>query len=109
MSPEPGPLYGGVEGGGTKFVCVVGTGPDDVRAEARLPTTGPEETIGRAIAFFRDEQTRVGPLAGIGIGRSACRPQPASRTSLITTPAADERRLQMFRHSWGSRWRSTPT
>jgi fructokinase len=68
MSPEPEPLYGGIEGGGTKFVCVVGTGPDDVRAEARIPTTGPEETIGRAIAFFRDAQARLRPLAGIGIG-----------------------------------------
>lgn len=68
MSPEPGPLFGGVEGGGTKFVCVVGTGPEDVRAEARFATSSPEETIGRAVAFFRDEQARLGPLAGIGIG-----------------------------------------
>ena len=68
MIPQRGPLYGGVEGGGTKFVCVVGTGPDDVRAEARLATTGPEETIGQALAFFRDTQARLGALAGIGIG-----------------------------------------
>jgi fructokinase len=68
MSPERGPLYGGVEGGGTKFVCVVGTGPDDVRAETRLPTTQAEATIGQAVAFFRDAQARLGPLAGIGIG-----------------------------------------
>lgn len=23
-------LFGGIEGGGTKFVCAVGTGPDDI-------------------------------------------------------------------------------
>jgi fructokinase len=68
MNTESGALYGGVEGGGTKFVCVVGTGPDDVRAEARLATTSPGETIGQALAFFRDAQARLGALAGIGIG-----------------------------------------
>ena len=36
-------LYGGIEGGGTKFVCAVGTGPDDIRAETRIPTTSPDE------------------------------------------------------------------
>jgi len=54
--------YGGIEAGGTKFVCAVGTSPDDLREE-RFPTTTPEETIARAIAFFR-AQPRV---AAIGI------------------------------------------
>ncbi len=57
-------LYGGIEAGGTKFVCAVGTGPDDIRAETRFPTTTPLETIERAIAFF-DEQEKV---SAIGIG-----------------------------------------
>lgn len=59
---------GGIEAGGTKFVCAVGSGPDDVRAEARFPTTTPEETIGRAVAFFREQETRHGRPAAIGIG-----------------------------------------
>ncbi len=46
-------LYGGLEAGGTKFVCAVGAGPDDLRAETRFPTTTPAETIGRALDFFR--------------------------------------------------------
>jgi fructokinase len=46
-------LLGSLEGGGTKFVCAVGTGPDDLRDEIRFPTTTPEETLGRAIAFFQ--------------------------------------------------------
>ena len=37
-------LYGGIEAGGTKFVCAVGSGPDDIRAETRFPTTTPAET-----------------------------------------------------------------
>jgi len=59
-------LYGGIEAGGTKFVCAVGTGPDDLRAQTVIETTTPTETIGRAIAFLQ-EQTRQTPLTAIGI------------------------------------------
>jgi len=59
-------LYGGIEGGGTKFVCVVASGPEDIRAETRFPTTTPAETIGRALEFFR-EASAVEPLAAVGI------------------------------------------
>jgi fructokinase len=59
------PLWGGIEAGGTKFVCAVGTGPDDLRAEVRFPTTTPEETFGRAIQFF--QQQNKDPLTAIGI------------------------------------------
>lgn len=59
-------IYGGVEAGGTKFVCAVGSGPNDLRAEIRFPTTTPDETIGRIVAFF-DEQSSPGQLAAVGI------------------------------------------
>ena len=49
------PLYAGIEAGGTKFVCAVASGPDDVRATVQFPTTSPEETIGRAMSFFREQ------------------------------------------------------
>ena len=57
-------VYGGTETGGTKWECAIGTGPDDLRATATIPTTTPEETIGRVVAFFE----REGPVAAIGIG-----------------------------------------
>ena len=61
------PIYGGIEGGGTKFVCAVGSAEGESLAETRFPTTTPEETLGRAITFFQ-EQTRVlGPLSGLGV------------------------------------------
>jgi len=44
----------------------VGTGPDDLRADARIPTTTPDETIGRIVRFFRRYQ-RDEPLASVGI------------------------------------------
>jgi fructokinase len=57
MSGVPGdvrssPCFGAVEGGGTKFVCAVGQGPDRILARARIETTTPEETIGRVADFF---------------------------------------------------------
>jgi fructokinase len=74
-------LIGGIEAGGTKFVCAVGTGPDDIRAETRFPTTMPEETIGRAIAFFRECREQVDPLAAVGIAAfGPLDPNPASPT-----------------------------
>ncbi len=72
---------GGIEAGGTKFVCAVGSGPDDIRAEARFPTTTPDETIGRAVAFFREQATRFGPPVAIGIAAfGPVDPNPASPT-----------------------------
>ena len=46
-------LYGAIEAGGTKFLCAVGTGPDELTAQARFPTTTPTETLGNCIEFFR--------------------------------------------------------
>ncbi|HZJ47717.1 MAG TPA: ROK family protein, partial [Acidimicrobiia bacterium] len=55
--------YGSIEGGGTKFVCAVGTGPGDLARAITVPTTTPNETLGRAVEFF----TEHGPLGAIGI------------------------------------------
>jgi fructokinase len=74
-------FVGGIEAGGTKFVCAVGTSPDDVRAETRFPTTTPEETIGRAVAFFREQEAKYGRPAAIGIASfGPLDPNPASPT-----------------------------
>jgi fructokinase len=65
MSPRP--LIGAIEAGGTKFVCAVGTCPDDLE-ETRFPTTTPTETLDRAITFFHAQEKTRGKLAAIGIG-----------------------------------------
>jgi fructokinase len=57
-------VYGGIETGGSTWECAVGTGPDDIRAAATIPTTTPRETIDRAVAFLEG----AGPLAAIGVG-----------------------------------------
>jgi fructokinase len=82
-------LVGGIEAGGTKFVCALGTGPDDIRAETRFPTTDPEETIGRAVEFFRIQGGRYGFPKAVGIAAfGPLDPHPDSPTFgyLTTTP-----------------------
>ena len=46
------PLVAAIELGGTKINLAVGTGPDDLRAEAVIPTTDPASTISAAIDFL---------------------------------------------------------
>jgi len=48
-------LLGGIEAGGTKFVCSIGHPPDEIHATERFPTTTPEETVRRAIRFFQSQ------------------------------------------------------
>lgn len=60
------PTWGGIDAGGTRFVCAVGSGPGRLEAETRFPTTTPEETLGRAVDFLR-ENAGAG-LAAVGIG-----------------------------------------
>lgn len=62
-----GDLFGGIEAGGTKFVCMVARSPQDILAEARFPTTTPAEVIPCLVEFF-DPFARQGSLAGVGIG-----------------------------------------
>ena len=72
--------FGGIEAGGTKFVCAVGTGPDDIRAEIRLPTESSEVTMGRVIDFFRGQQEQH-DIASIGVASfGPVDPDPDSRT-----------------------------
>lgn len=76
---------GAIEAGGTKWLCAVGTGPDDLVATETIPTTTPDETIGRALAFFR----RRGPIEAVGIGCFGpvdLRPGSPAWGSITTTP-----------------------
>ena len=76
--------YGGIEAGGTKFVCAVGTAPDDVR-ETRFPTTTPDESINRAIAFFR-EQPRITAIGIASFGPIDLHPDSPTFGYITTTP-----------------------
>jgi len=58
-------VYGGMECGGTKFVCATGGEDGKLLARTEFPATTPAETIARALEFFR---TQPHPLQSIGIG-----------------------------------------
>jgi fructokinase len=78
-------LLGGVEAGGSTWVCAVGTGADDLRERADVPTTTPDETLGRVRAFFE----RQDGLTALGIGTfGPADVDPASPTwgFVTTTP-----------------------
>lgn len=61
-------LLGGIEAGGTKFVCAVGHSSQEVLEEERFPTETPESTIQRCIDFFQRASEQYGSLKSIGIG-----------------------------------------
>lgn len=61
-------VYGGLEAGGTKFVCLLGTGPDDITDVERIEVGEPGPTIAAAAAYFRRVLDRGVPLRAIGIG-----------------------------------------
>jgi len=84
-------LYGGIEAGGTKFVCMVGTSPDSIAGETRFPTTHPDETIQRAVKFF-EPYTQRGELVSIGIasfGPVDLKPTSPTYGYITTTPKPD--------------------
>ncbi len=60
-----------VEGGGTKFVCVVADVSEDgtttVLARAVVATTDPLTTLGDCLQFFADCGPRLGPVEALGI------------------------------------------
>jgi fructokinase len=58
-------VFGGIEAGGTKFVCGIGSGPEEIEL-AHFPTTSPATTLRNVTAFFRE---RGGSdLRALGIG-----------------------------------------
>ena len=61
-------LYGAIEAGGTKFVCAVAGGPDDIRDTATFPTTTPAETLEAVCGYFADYQQKTGDkIDSIGV------------------------------------------
>ncbi len=60
MSSNP---YGGIEAGGTKFSCAIGTSPGDIQQIIHIPTTTPSETLSKVVEFFKNN----GPIESLGL------------------------------------------
>ena len=82
-------LYGGMEAGGTKFVCMVGTGPSDVRAMTRIVTSMPGQTLDEAIHFFgriQDDGTAIRAIGIASFGPIELRPVNPKFGHVTRTP-----------------------
>lgn len=82
------PLLGAIEAGGTKFVCAVGTGPDDIE-EIRFPTGQPDETLQQAVDFFAAKEEQRGSLSAFGVGTfgpADVDPKSAKFGQILNTP-----------------------
>ncbi len=55
----------GIEGGGTKFICAYGSGPNDLHERTQIRTAIPEVTMGELIEYIRNIQKKV-KISGIG-------------------------------------------
>lgn len=83
------PLWGGVEAGGTKFVCAIGENPGLVLAVTRFPTKDPTTTLEEVVNFFKEQEKKFGQIAAIGVSSfGPVDPDPQSPTFgyITTTP-----------------------
>lgn len=82
-------LLGGIEAGGTKFICGVAD-PDGTLLESiRIPTTSPAETLDAAAKFFEAVIPRAGSLAALSIGSFgplSLQPEAADFGHITATP-----------------------
>jgi fructokinase len=60
-------LLAGVELGGTKCVCILGTSPKDVRAHERISTSNPVTTLANIESVLDGWRMQHGPIAALGV------------------------------------------
>lgn len=90
-------LYGGIEAGGTKFVCAIATEEGEILRETQFPTLGPDETLEKAISFFTSEQHEK-RIHSIGIGSFGpldLKPNSATYGHITTTPKITWRNIDV--------------
>lgn len=81
--------FGAVEAGGTKFVCLVGSAPEQIVARTQIPTGEPAPTLARVVEFFRESVLAAGPLDAVGIasfGPLELRPDHPRHGFITSTP-----------------------
>ena len=96
-------LFGGIEAGGTKFVCAVASSPQDIRLREEFSTTTPAETVDQAVNFLTGRSERMVHWLASGLPhlvRSICaqlhrhmvisppRPSPVGRISISSARSA---------------------
>jgi fructokinase len=90
---------GGIEAGGTRWTCAVGSGDGEIERSESFPTTTPAETLGRATRFFAAvpdlEAVGVGAFGPVEVNRASPRwgrvtttPKPGWRDTDVVAPLA---------------------
>lgn len=81
-------ILGGIEAGGTKFICAIGNSNGEILERERFPTASPQETMNRVHAFFIKMQKKY-PISAIGIasfGPIDANPNSPHYGEITTTP-----------------------
>jgi fructokinase len=60
-------LLAGIEMGGTKCVCTLGSGPEDIRAQVTLPTSDPQSTLDSIAAVIEKWRVEFDSPGSLGI------------------------------------------
>jgi fructokinase len=79
-------LYGGIEAGGTNFVCAVGSGPASIEAQVEFETTTPGETVDRAVEFLWSHRERLAAVGIASFGPVDLHPGSPTYGFITTTP-----------------------
>jgi len=79
-------LFGGIEAGGTKFVCAVGSGPDQIESIDKFPTTNPKETLNHAVDFFEKSNSPMNAIGIASFGPIDLHPSSPTYGQITTTP-----------------------
>src|SRR5438876_593253 len=83
-----GALLAGVELGGTKCVCILGSGPQDVRDQVCIPTGRRDATLARINEVLDGWRDAHGPFQALGLasfGPIDLRPQSTSFGYITST------------------------
>lgn len=59
-------LFGSIEAGGTKFICAIGDEDYRVKDQVSIPTTTPEETLGKVVEYFKQHDVEAIGIASFG-------------------------------------------
>lgn len=92
-------LYGAIEGGGTKFVCAVGTSPNDVLDSVVLPTSSPESTLAACVDFFSAAEHKFGAIDALGFacfGPIDLRKHGPTHGQMLATPKPGWSRVELL-------------
>ncbi len=94
-------LLGGIEAGGTKFLCAVADRNGQVLGETRIATTTPAETLGATTAFFAEMEQAHGPLSAFSVGSFgplSLNPLAADHGFITSTPKPGWENVDLLGH-----------